>query len=274
MRLSTRAGQVLSLAGIALFAMSHVVLAETPIMQNAAVDMRSAVESFERAVQYEHGEGVKQDLARAHTLYCEAADHGEARAYLGLGWMYLNGRGVAHDDAIAAAWFKRASDRGIPQAANLLRTLKDIRVADDLGCPKPVVAEPPPKWVPQKIYDMVERMAPEIGIEPKLVFAVIAAESAFDPNAISKKNAQGLMQLMPDTANRFQVENPFDPQENVRGGMIYLRRLLGLFRGDATLAVAAYNAGPNAVLAYGGVPPYEETKAYVARVNRRYSLVR
>jgi len=236
-------------------------------MQDAAVET-----SFERAVQYEHGEGVTQDLARAHTLYCEAAERGEARAYMGLGWMYLNGRGVVHDDAIAAAWFKRASDRSIPQADNLLRMLKDIRVADDLGCPKPQLAEPPPEWVPPAIYDMVQHLAPEIGIEPKLVFAVIAAESAFDPKAISKKNAQGLMQLMPDTGNRFRVDNPFDPQENVRGGMIYLHRLLGLFRGDATLAVAAYNAGPNAVLTYGGVPPFEETKAYIERVNRRYQL--
>jgi soluble lytic murein transglycosylase len=106
-------------------------------------------------------------------------------------------------------------------------------------------------------------------VQPALVKAVIAAESNFDPYAVSRKGAQGLMQLMPRTAARLGVEDPFHPTENVRGGTLYLRAMLDRY-GDLTRALAAYNAGPNAVDRWGGVPPFRETRDYVRRVLTYY----
>jgi hypothetical protein len=104
------------------------------------------------------------------------------------------------------------------------------------------------------------------GVSVDLVRAVIQVESDFDHLARSSKGAQGLMQLMPDTARRFGVSNAYDPRQNIFGGVRYLRWLLDLFRGDVALAAAGYNAGENAVLRYGGVPPYKETRGYVDKV--------
>jgi len=104
------------------------------------------------------------------------------------------------------------------------------------------------------------------GVSTELVRAVIQVESEFDPLARSSKGAQGLMQLMPDTARRMGVANAFDPRQNIFGGVRYLRQLLDLFRGDVALTAAAYNAGENAVTRYGGVPPFRETRGYVQKV--------
>jgi hypothetical protein len=104
------------------------------------------------------------------------------------------------------------------------------------------------------------------GVSRELVRAVIAVESEFDAYAVSSKGAQGLMQLMPFTARRFGVNNPFDARQNIFGGVQYLRFLLDLFQGDVSLAVAAYNAGENAVQRFKGIPPFKETQSYVRRV--------
>jgi len=111
--------------------------------------------------------------------------------------------------------------------------------------------------------------AREQSLQPALVKAVIAAESNFDPKAVSHKGAQGLMQLMPETAVSLGVLDPLHPEENVRGGAAYLRQMLDRY-GDLERALAAYNAGPDAVDRYGGVPPYRETQAYVRRVLTYY----
>jgi len=103
-------------------------------------------------------------------------------------------------------------------------------------------------------------------IDPDFVASVVKAESRFNPKATSPKGAQGLMQLMPQTAASLSVENAFDPAANVEGGTRYLRQLLDQYDGDARKALAAYNAGPRRVEQYGGIPPYRETRAYVTRV--------
>ncbi|HXR88558.1 MAG TPA: lytic transglycosylase domain-containing protein [Stellaceae bacterium] len=120
-----------------------------------------------------------------------------------------------------------------------------------------------------EIVQLVARTVRGSAIDPGLVLAVIAAESAFDRQAVSRKNAVGLMQLMPETAARFGVRHPFDAEENVRAGASYLQLLLQKYR-DLKLALAAYNAGEGPVLSYGAVPPYQETTEYVARVLRLY----
>ena len=116
---------------------------------------------------------------------------------------------------------------------------------------------------------LVHRLAPEYGLSPALVLAIVEAESAYDPRARSAKNALGLMQLMPDTAARFRVQDVWDPEQNLRGGMAYLRWLMRELGGDLDLVLAGYNAGEGAVRRYGGVPPYAETRAYVSRITRR-----
>jgi soluble lytic murein transglycosylase-like protein len=116
-------------------------------------------------------------------------------------------------------------------------------------------------------YDeLIELHAERHGLSPDLVRAVIQVESGFNPNAVSVKGAMGLMQLMPATATELGVTNPFQPEQNIRGGVVYLKRLLDLYDQDVTLALAAYNAGPRAVDRYGDVPPYRETKNYVKKV--------
>lgn len=119
---------------------------------------------------------------------------------------------------------------------------------------------------PDEFEPIIKSLASEYGVDKSLVKAVIHAESGYNPNAVSSKGAQGLMQLMPKTAQGLKVNNSFDPKDNIRGGIRYLRFLLDTFKGDVTLALAAYNAGLSRVSQYGGVPPYQETRNYISRV--------
>jgi soluble lytic murein transglycosylase-like protein len=113
---------------------------------------------------------------------------------------------------------------------------------------------------------MIEQNAAVHGVSPHLVRAVIQQESGFNPRAVSHKGAMGLMQLMPATATELGVNDPYDPSENIRAGVAYLKGLLVRFKDDVKLALAAYNAGPTAVLKYKDVPPYRETRDYVSRI--------
>jgi soluble lytic murein transglycosylase len=137
--------------------------------------------------------------------------------------------------------------------------------------PEPKRGGAPKLRVPRRgEYDgLIGLTARENEVEPALVKAVIAAESNFDPEAVSRKGAQGLMQLMPVTATDLGVDDPLRPTENVRGGTRYLRLMLDRY-GDLERALAAYNAGPAAVDRYGGIPPYRETQDYVRRVLTYY----
>jgi soluble lytic murein transglycosylase-like protein len=122
----------------------------------------------------------------------------------------------------------------------------------------------------EEFREVIWRTALRYGVHPDLVYAMAAVESNFDPRAVSSKGAQGLMQLMPDTAARFGATDLFDPVENVLAGVRYMRHLLDMFGGDARLALAAYNAGENVVLANRGIPPYQETRSYVGKVMRLF----
>ena len=120
------------------------------------------------------------------------------------------------------------------------------------------------------IQRMVSSACEKHKVDPKLVMAVIQQESNFNQNAISKVGAQGLMQLMPATAKSLGVNNAFNPEENINGGVKYLKTLLDRFNGNKILALAAYNAGPNAVDKHNGIPPYKETQNYVRNILKNY----
>lgn len=230
----------------------------------------------------EHGEGVPKDQVRALALYCAAAKAGDVEAQYDIGWMYANGRGTARDDATAAYFFRLAAEQGHAAARKMLRFVGEP-VANIPDCLKE--DPPPPSAVAttdplddfifaserqRQLAELVLRLAPEYGIEPRLALAIAHTESNLNPDAVSSKNAQGLMQLIPDTAARFNVRKPFDPEQNVRGGLTYLRWLLAYFQGDVALAAAAYNAGEGAVNRYRGIPPYAETRGYVRRILERF----
>ena len=255
---------------------------------NAQVDIVESAQLIAlrtEARAHEHGEGVPRSAQRAVELYCAAAKGGDAEAQFSLGWMYANGRGVPRDDATAAIFFRLAAEQGHQHALKMQRFVgkpaaelpeclrEKLPARIEAVQAPPQIPTPPPQseFVPltvsqKQALEIVKRLAPEYGVNPRLALAVIRAESNFDASARSVKNAQGLMQLIPETSARFNVARPFDPVQNVRGGLAYLRWLLAYFRGNVALVAAAYNAGEGTVNRYKGIPPYAETRAYVKRI--------
>jgi soluble lytic murein transglycosylase-like protein len=224
----------------------------------------------EQGLRHLHGEGVARDVDRAVVYLCAAATHRDADAAFELGWLYLQGRGVARNESLAVGWFDRAQGLGASVPAALLDRLESVEASS-------------PACIASDGHDLaltsrrradfavtIFELAPSYGLDPKFVLEVVRAESNFNPRARSHKGALGLMQLIPATARRFGVEDPFEPVQNLRGGMAYLRWLLNHFDGDIELALAGYNAGEQAVKRFGGVPPYNETRDYVRRILRRY----
>ncbi|MCQ8105132.1 transglycosylase SLT domain-containing protein [Methylomonas sp. SURF-2] len=236
-----------------------------------AIEIPDSPESMRvLAASYEHGrDGVKQDYLQAFELYCRAALKGDTESAYNMGFMYFNGRGKPRDLGLAVRWFKQAADAGDAHAKNMLARYSDLTPAEDAAC-KPaepelkLVADPnPTKGV---VAEWVNQIAPVYGIDPDLVMAVIRAESGFNTSAVSNKNAQGLMQLIPETAARFGVADSWDPIQNIKGGTAYLHWLMRHFDGKVDLVLAAYNAGEGAVERYHGIPPYRETQNYVKQI--------
>ncbi len=238
----------------------------------------------QEAQTYEHGDGVPRDPVRAAQLYCRASRFGDAESQYSLGWMLTNSRGIERDDAQAAHMFAAAAEQGMEQAINMIKAM-GTPLGEPPPCLRPLDFEPlppvqtrnlrqaaalppppPPANAPEPIVRFVNLVASEYKLAPHLVLAVMAAESNFNPIAVSPKNAQGLMQLIPDTAARFNIRRLTDPTQNIRGGMAYLRWLLAYFEGDLSLVLAAYNSGERTVERYRGVPPYAETRMYVRKI--------
>lgn len=179
-----------------------------------------------------------------------------------LGWVLAGLYGLAAlAPASAEGLYRYVDDQGVVHFSNVPNDRRYVRIT-------PPARQRRPSRI--RSYDeLIAEAAQRHRIPPALVKAVVAAESDFNPGAISRKGAQGLMQLMPDTARSLGVSNPMRAEENLWGGVRYLRHLLDRY-GDWTRALAAYNAGPSAVDHYGGVPPYQETRQYVDRVLTYY----
>lgn len=150
--------------------------------------------------------------------------------------------------------------------------------ADDVVAIEPEeIFEPLPEPLSPNtpFHDIIRAAGQRYAVDPDLIYCLIAVESNFNPTAISHRNARGLMQLLPSTANRMGVNNIFDPKDNVDGGTKYLREMLTRYHNDVTLALAAYNAGPQKVQRYGNhVPPYQETQKYIDRIARGYAKIK
>ena len=249
---------------------------------------------LERASMLVGDEKDSESAWKAANLYCEAARYGSAEGIYRLGMLYAFGRGVPANKDYAANLFGIAAMNGHFEAQKMLDTI-EIRTQDTPLCVLEAVApEHAPKYqyeptegspaidayiagLPKSkrwVVDLVHSVANWHNIDPKLVLSIITAESNFKVSAKSNADAHGLMQLIPATSERFNVKNAYNASQNVKGGVKYLRWLLSYFRGDVTLAVAAYNAGEGAVDKYRGVPPYKETKAYVKKVLGLYQQTR
>ena len=157
-----------------------------------------------------------------------------------------------------------------PKHSGYIRLHKTSR-----GWEVPVAAKHSWKHNRKRFSPTIERMAEQHDLPPHLLHAIIMVESAYNPQALSSAGAQGLMQLMPATANRFGVDDPYNPTQNIRAGATYMKWLLTLFEGDLSLALAAYNAGENAVKRYNNsIPPFKETQRYVKKVLGFYKKYR
>jgi soluble lytic murein transglycosylase-like protein len=230
---------------------------------------------------------------KAADLYCQAARYGSAEGVYRLGMLYAFGRGVPQNSDYAANLFGIASVHGHFEAQKMLETIEittdktPLCIVEEVKPEKAprvmVAAETPKQGAPaidayianlpknkRWVVDLVGTVSDWYKVDSKLVLSIITAESNFKVTAKSNADAHGLMQLIPATAERFNVKDAYNASQNVKGGVKYLRWLLSYFRGDVPMAVAAYNAGEGAVDKYKGVPPYKETKAYVAKVMGLY----
>ena len=209
---------------------------------------------------------------------CAALLAQDQNAMMGL---YLD-TGKADAEAPNPFWLQQATELGNPMASQLIvrqRNAPERQACRDSLAAKAEAARQAERYrvlasgaQRQKIVGLVERLAPLYGVHPGLAVAIIRAESNFDPLAISLKNAQGLMQLIPETAERFAVKDAFNAEQNIRGGLAYLRWLLSYFQGEVVLVAAAYNAGEGTVDRHLGVPPFPETLGYIRRVQEVFNL--
>lgn len=245
---------------------------------------------LQQAVQDEQNPDAYEGLWQAANRYCAASRLGNTEAQFRLGMLFAFGRGVPESQEMAASLFSLASAQGHAEAHSMLETIRMTSevlprcVMEEVAPPR--APRPPPaaaavvagidkhldglpknrRW----IVDLVGTQARWNAVDPRLILSIIAAESNFETTATSAKSAQGLMQLIPETAERFNVLNAYNATQNIRAGLSYVRWLLSYYQGDVRLALAAYNAGEGNVDKYKGVPPFKETRQYVQKVLALY----
>jgi soluble lytic murein transglycosylase-like protein len=211
---------------------------------------------------------------QAYSHYCALASEAhDPDAQFAMGWFYSTGKGVAVNHDIAARFFSLAAIQGHRDAREWLdKEPGNVELAKLPSCTHGQENSAAQVLYRKRgpVYQLVKKHAPVYGVDVDLAMAVIAVESGFNAKATSRKQAQGLMQLLPATQARFHVKDAYDPEQNIKGGLAYLRWLINHFKGDVELVAAAYNAGENAVQRHQGIPPYPETRSYVKRIAHYY----
>ncbi|MDO8788784.1 MAG: transglycosylase SLT domain-containing protein [Sulfuritalea sp.] len=259
--------------------LAFAVLCAAGAARAATLDEEEAprvVAALEQGLAAEMGVGLKKNPRLALALYCDAGVMGSAEGFFRVGRILAKGPALVRNPALANAYFALAARLGHHQAfdhydegAGSAPLGDDCRgfdtglLLEQFDLDGYLAALSPAK---RKIVALIRRHAARYGIDVRIALAVALTESNLNAQAVSPKNAQGVMQLMPDTQDRFGVRNPFDAEANIKGGLAYLKWLKARFGSDWELIAAAYNAGEGAVGRHGGVPPYRETQHYVRRV--------
>ena len=258
-----------------VFLYPALLLASTTQAQEF-VEAPRVVAALAQGQAAERGKGVRKSLALATEFYCDAATMGSSEGFFRIGRMLLKVPKKQGNVALANAYLALASRLGHREAS----MLHDPRVENariDEICPNHlgengaesfdvdgyIAALAPAR---RAIAAMIRKNASRYGVDVRLALGIALAESNLDTSAVSPKKAQGVMQLIPETQERFGVTKPFDPEQNIKGGLSYLRWLQNRYPGNAKLVIAAYNAGEGNVDRYGGIPPFPETQQYVRRV--------
>lgn len=260
---------VLTVATAAAASLAPSIEGESPRVQ-ALLEQAWSVESG--------GRGQPSNTRLAAALYAEAGFLGSGEGYYRAALIDLPGRHPVVRDGRDACLLIAASHLGHQQAAAVLERSGPYQPAIGTDCSEDLRSSSMLAYFSlerhveqlstprREVVSLIRKLAPRYAVDSYLALAMASVESNFNARAISPKMAMGVMQLIPATAERFGVVNPFDPEQNIRGGLAYLRWLKKYYQGDVVRMVAAYNAGEKAVDSYGGIPPYPETVAYVARV--------
>ena len=235
----------------------------------------------------ELGIGIRKNLGLAIALYCDAGAMGSPEGFFRVGRLLASGSASTGQRRLANAYLALAARLGNVEALKYhIPSIGNDEIGEDCaGVASGTIAKSQAVGGPwegssfdldaylarqpaakQRIAQLIRDVAPQYKVDARLALAIALAESNLEAAAVSPKNAQGVMQLIPATQERFGVRRPFDPEHNVRGALAYLNWLQKRFAGDWRLIVAAYNSGEGAVDRYGGVPPYPETMQYVRRV--------
>lgn len=272
--------------------MSQQAWAQTPTQQDKSISYQGFVlEKLIQDAEIQENKNTPNSYWQAAKLYCEASRIGAIEAQYRLGVLYAFGKGVPKNRDYAATLFAIASQQGHHEATAMLET---IHYTSDSQPPCITQAIDPEKIsdpfndgrenanidqylskLPKQqkwVIDLVNTTSEWYEVDPKLILSIIAIESGFNQMATSNANAMGLMQLIPATADRFNVKNAYNAVQNIKGGVRYLSWLINHYSGDVELVVAAYNAGEKAVDRYQGVPPYKETKEYVKKFKKLYPV--
>jgi len=242
----------------------------------ADIEAPRATAALEQGLAVETGAGLRRNPRLAIRLYCEAGIMGSAEGYFRIGRVLARGPAYLRNAELANAYFALAARLGHHAAfENFDKSVAAAPLQDDCSALELgpdtesfdldgyLSALSPAK---RKIAALIRRHAERYGIDMRIALAIAMAESNLDAQAVSPKNAQGVMQLIPGTQERFGVTKPFDPESNIKGGLAYLRWLKARYAGDWERVAAAYNAGEGAVDRHDGIPPYRETQGYVRRV--------
>ena len=246
------------------------------------------IAALEQGQAAEQGVGIKKNLPLALALYCDAGRMGSPEGFFRIGRILATAPPSLHNPRLANAYLALSASLGHREALDYydekiggemlgeecgnFGTIMETDTATETSAAVEAerfdidgyIAALPLKK--REIAELIRRNAPHFDIDVRIALAVALTESNLNSNATSPKNAQGVMQLIPDTQKRFGVKKPFDPESNIRGGLAYLKWLKARFSGNWTLVTAAYNAGEGTVERHGGIPPFRETQQYVRHV--------